>query len=39
MGDMGHRHLVLAYTATIVIHLAYLTFVAIKYRAAKKTAK
>jgi len=39
MGDMGHRHLVLAYAATIVIHLVYLTFVAIKYRAAKKVAK
>ena len=23
--DMGHRHLVLAYAATIVIHLAYVT--------------
>jgi hypothetical protein len=34
--DMGHRHLVLAYTATILIHLIYVTFVAVKWRAAKK---
>lgn len=34
--DMEHRHLVLAYAATIVIHLVYLTYVAVKFRAAKK---
>jgi hypothetical protein len=36
MGDMGHRHLVLAYAATILIHLIYLGFVAVKWRMAKK---
>lgn len=30
MGDMGHRHLVLAYAATIVIHLVYFAYVAVK---------
>lgn len=39
MGDMGHRHLVLAYTATIVVHLVYLAYVAVKFRAAKKATK
>lgn len=39
MGDMGHRHLVLAYAATIVIHLVYLTYVAVKSRSGKKLAK
>jgi hypothetical protein len=34
--DMGHRHLVIAYAVTILIHLVYLTFVAMKWRAAKK---
>jgi cbb3-type cytochrome oxidase subunit 3 len=38
MGDMGQRHLVLAYAATIVIHLVYLAYVAVQWRAAKKTA-
>lgn len=32
MGDMGHRHLVLAYAATIGIHLLYLAYVAVKSR-------
>jgi hypothetical protein len=36
MGDMGQRHLVIAYAATILIHLVYLGFVAVK---AKKQAK
>jgi hypothetical protein len=35
---MGHRHLVLAYAATLVIHLVYLAYVTVKWRAAKKTA-
>jgi hypothetical protein len=39
MGDMGHRHLVIAYAATIVIHLVYLGYVAVKWRAAKTLAK
>ena len=34
--DMGQRHLVIAYTATILIHLVYLGYVAVKARAAKK---
>jgi hypothetical protein len=38
MGDMGHRHLVIAYAATIVIHLAYLAYVTVKWRAAKRAA-
>jgi hypothetical protein len=38
MGDMGHQHLVLAYAATIVIHLAYLAYVTVKWRAAKGVA-
>jgi hypothetical protein len=37
--DMGHRHLVAAYAVTIVIHLVYVTCVAIKFRAAKKLAR
>ena len=36
MGDMGHRHLVIAYTATILIHLLYLGYVAVKAHAGKK---
>jgi hypothetical protein len=36
MGDMGQRHLVIAYAATILIHLVYLGYVAVK---AKKPAK
>jgi hypothetical protein len=36
MGDMGHRHLVIAYAVTIAIHLVYLGYVAMKWRAAKK---
>jgi hypothetical protein len=39
MGDMGHRHLVLAYAATIVVHLVYLAYVAVRFRAAKSQAK
>jgi len=38
MGDIGHRHLVLAYAATILVHLVYLGYVAVKFRAAKKSA-
>jgi len=37
--DMGHRHLALAYGATILIHLIYVTYVAVRYRAAKKLAR
>lgn len=36
MDSMGHQHLVLAYTATIVIHLVYVTYVAVRYRASGK---
>ena len=35
--DMGHLHLVLAYAATIGIHLIYATYVAVKYRAARRS--
>jgi hypothetical protein len=34
--SMGDRHLIIAYAATILIHLVYLGFVAVK---AKKQAK
>jgi hypothetical protein len=33
---MGQRHLVIAYAATILIHLVYLGFVAVKARAGKQ---
>ena len=33
--DIGDRNLALAYGATIGIHLIYVTFVAIKFRASK----
>lgn len=36
MSDIGHRHLILAYTATIVIHLVYLAYVAVKFRGGAK---
>ena len=39
MGDMELRHLVLAYAATIIVHLVYLAYVAVKWRVAKKAAK
>lgn len=39
MGDMGHRHLILAFAATFVIHLVYLTYVAVKWQAAKRAEK
>jgi hypothetical protein len=39
MSDIGQRHLVLAYAATFVIHLVYLTFVAVKWRAARRAEK
>ena len=34
--DIGHRHLIIAYAATIVIHLVYLGYVAFKSRATRK---
>jgi hypothetical protein len=34
--EMGQRHLILAYTATIVIHLVYLGYVVVKARVGKK---
>lgn len=37
--DMGHLHLVLAYAATIGIHLVYFTYVAVKWRGAKRAEK
>lgn len=33
---MFHRHLVLAYTVTWVIHLGYAAYVALKWRRAKR---
>jgi hypothetical protein len=35
--DMGHTHLVAAYAVTIGIHVVYFAYVAVKYRAAKKS--
>lgn len=37
--DIGHRNLYLAYGVTIGIHLIYLTYVAIQFRAAKVRAR
>ena len=37
--DIGHLHLVMAYAVTILIHLVYVTIVAVKYAATKKPAK
>jgi hypothetical protein len=36
MNPMFHRHLVLAYTVTWVIHLSYAAYVALKWRRAKR---
>ncbi len=36
MDPMFHRHLVLAYTATWVIQLGYLAYVALKWRAGRR---
>lgn len=35
--DMGHRHLAIAYAVTIGIHLVYVAYAAVKWRAAKRT--
>jgi hypothetical protein len=35
MNPMFHRHLVLAYTVTWVIQLAYLAYVALKWRSGR----
>jgi hypothetical protein len=37
--DMGHRHLILGYAATLLIHLVYLSYVAVKWRAAKRAER
>ena len=37
MNPMFHRHLVLAYAVTWVIHLGYLGYVVLKWKAAGKT--
>jgi hypothetical protein len=34
--DIGHRHLVLAYAATIVIQLVYLGYVAVRAKVTRK---
>jgi len=36
MNPMFHRHLVLAYAVTWVIHLGYLAYVMLKWKAAGK---
>jgi len=36
---MEHRHLILAYTVTWVIHLGYLTYVALKWKAAGRAQR
>ena len=36
MNPMFHRHLVAAYTVTWVFHLAYLAYVGLKWRQAKR---
>jgi hypothetical protein len=33
---MAHRHLVLAYVAAAVIHLGYLGWIGLKYRALRR---
>jgi hypothetical protein len=38
MNPMFHRHLVAAYTVTWVIHLAYLAYVGLKWKASRKAA-
>jgi hypothetical protein len=37
MNSLSHRHLVLAYAVTWVIHLGYLAYVVLKWKAAGKT--
>ncbi len=37
MNPMFHRHLILAYAVTWVIHLGYLAYVALKWKAAGRT--
>lgn len=37
--EIGQRNLELAYGATILIHLVYVTYVVVKYRAAKVRAR
>ena len=37
--DIGESHLIMAYAATIGIHLVYVTYVAIKFRRSGKPAK
>ena len=34
MNPLFHRHLILAYTVTWVIHLGYLAYVLVKWKAA-----
>ena len=36
MNPLFHRHLILAYTVTWVIHLGYLSYVVLKWKAASK---
>jgi hypothetical protein len=36
MNPLFHRHLILAYSVTWIIHLGYLGFVLLKWKAANK---
>ncbi|WP_446743926.1 hypothetical protein [Silvibacterium acidisoli] len=38
MSSLSHRHLIYSYTVTWVIHLAYLAYVGLKWKASKKSA-
>lgn len=38
MNPMFHQHLVMAYAATWIIQLGYLAYVALKWRATRKTS-
>jgi len=37
MNSLSHRHLILAYAVTWVIHLSYLAYVVLKWKAAVKS--
>lgn len=37
MNPLFHRHLILAYSVTWAIHLCYLSYVLVKWKAAGKT--
>ena len=39
MNSLSHRHLALAYAVTWIIHLAYLAYVLVKWRAGKAQSR